>query len=108
MDLAKAYAAFRGSSIFLVVLASVVAIWVACHFLFNLDPDLGGLNTILSAEASISLAFFTMLGERQSRSHNKQMAVLADSLDEIRAMSNVLIAIAETQRDQIIEHKNKC
>lgn len=64
--LAAWYVKFRGSTWFLNGLLSIIGGWLTTHWIWHLDPDLGGINLFLSAEASISLAFFTILSEVQS------------------------------------------
>ncbi|MHB8388030.1 MAG: hypothetical protein ACYDBH_00450 [Acidobacteriaceae bacterium] len=64
---ARFYAKARGSMWFLFGLVAFITIWVAAHFLYGLDKDWGVINLILSAEASVSLAFFAMISEQQER-----------------------------------------
>ena len=66
MDIAAVYGKFRGSKAFLVGLCSFIVIWMTLHFLVPVfDPEMGFINLILSAESSISLAFFAYLSSIQ-------------------------------------------
>lgn len=65
MDIAKTYAKFRGSTWFLCGLTAFILGSLLCHFFFGFDKDLGMTNLFLSAEASLSLAFFTVLSDKQ-------------------------------------------
>lgn len=98
-DLARSYARWRGSPVFLLTLMAFVAVWLVLHHFTHFDNDFGALNLCLSTEASVSLAFFTMMGERQTSESAKAMAALADTLEEVRAMGTAILAMAEAQRD---------
>jgi uncharacterized membrane protein len=65
-NLAKAYATFRGSRTFLFGLIGICAFWLFLHFYLNVDSDFGMMNLFLSFEASVSLAFFAMVGDSQN------------------------------------------
>jgi len=97
-DAARWYAKLRGSPIFVVGLLAFVSTWLILHALFNFDHAFGALNLVLSTEASVSLAFFTMMGDRQASDNARSMRALADTIDEIRAMNKVLLASIELQR----------
>lgn len=79
MNFASIYSKFRGSTWFLLILIGVMVVWLAAHFLFGTDRDLGGLNLFLSFEASVSLAFFTMVSDAQTAEARKQ----TDRIEEI-------------------------
>lgn len=104
-DLAVLYATFRGSKAFLVGLVAFVGTWLAFHFIVGFDADFGALNTILSTEASVSLAFFTMVSDRQSRAQQKQAEAMAAMISDVRSMAESLIGMAEGERcmfDEIV------
>lgn len=82
---ARAYTQFRGSKIFLGLLILMVAGWLGAHWLFGLDPDFGGINLFLSAEASLSLAFFTIVSAMQD----------ADTADRMRYQEKMLEYLSE-------------
>lgn len=65
INVAKTYAKFRGSTWFLLGLTGLICCSLLAHFLFGFDKDFGITNLFLSAEASLSLAFFTMLSDQQ-------------------------------------------
>lgn len=71
INLAGWYTRIRGSKTFLLGLLSFIGVWVTLHFLFRFDRDWGALNLILSSEASIALAFFTMMSERQEAAQRR-------------------------------------
>ena len=58
--LAKSYATFRGSPVFIAVLVLGVTIWLLGHWYFGVDKDLGEINLILSIEAGVSSALLIM------------------------------------------------
>lgn len=103
-DLARSYAKLRGSPIFVLGLMLFVASWLVLHYFTHFDSDFGALNLCLSTEASVSLAFFTMMGDRQTSDTARAMAVQADAIEEIRAMAAVLIEVAQSQREQLKAH----
>lgn len=96
-DFARLYATFRGSKAFLSGLVTFVAMWMGIHFLTGFDSDWGMLNLFLSLEASISLAFFTMLSDKQDAHSNEQAA-------DVRRIAESILTIAETQRDMLADH----
>lgn len=106
-NFAAAYAAFRGSKTFLLGLLSIVACWLSIHFIAGFDADFGLLNTFLSIEASISLAFFTMMGDAQSREQAKQTAELERAVNEILRIGTACLEVAQTQRDILREHSRE-
>lgn len=89
-NFASIYSKFRGSTWFLLILLGVMGIWLTLHFLVGTDRDLGGLNLFLSFEASVSLAFFTMVSDAQTAEAKKQ----TDRIEQILQMMD--------QRDQKI------
>lgn len=104
MDLARTYAAFRGSPIFLLILTAYVAGWIGVHYVTGFDPEFGILNMSLSIEASVSLAFFTMIGERQARMQSKQTASLTSIVTDVRNMSVSMIEVAKAQKAVLETH----
>lgn len=100
-DIARWYARMRGSPVFVLGLVTFVASWLTLHWIFDFDHAFGALNLCLSTEASVSLAFFTMMGERQTSDNARSMAALADTIGEVRAMSKVLLALAEAERESM-------
>lgn len=58
--LAKHYAAFRGSPVFIGVLVVGVGLWLLGHIYLGWDRDLGEINLILSIEAGVSSALLIM------------------------------------------------
>lgn len=105
-NVATIYSKFRGSKGFLIGLATFIGLWMTFHFLFGFDTDFGDLNTILSTEASVSLAFFTMVSD-------KQASIEKLIIEEIRRIGASTLEIAIAQRavteliikklDQILE-----
>lgn len=59
-QLSARYLALKGTKWFVIIIMIVIAVWMVTHFVFGMDADLGGLNTFLSSEASISQAFQAM------------------------------------------------
>lgn len=106
-NFAAAYATFRGSKTFLIGLLAIVACWLTSHFLTGFDDGFGLLNTFLSIEASISLAFFTMMGDAQSREQAKQTAELERAVNEILRIGAACLDVAQTQRDILREHSDE-
>lgn len=89
-DLATSYTKFRGSFTFLLLLSVVISGWLGLHFAFGIDSDFGALNLFLSSEASVSLALFTMLSDKQAAD---QAAVMA----EIQRLGRASLVAAEAQ-----------
>lgn len=61
------------------------------------------LNLMLSTEASVSLAFFTMMGERDAKNTQAAMVEHAKDMDQLQSMSKLLITMAEVTRDEIAQ-----
>lgn len=102
-NLAEWYAKLRGSPIFVLVLIAWVGTWVTLHSIFGFDPEFGMLNLMLSTEASVSLAFFTMMGERDAKNTQAAMVEHAKDMDQLQSMSKLLITMAEVTRDEIAQ-----
>jgi len=85
-NFAQIYASFRGSKNFLIGLSAFVACWLTFHFTLGYDKDFGALNTILSTEASISLAFFTMVADRQAEHQKETLRTLLTMSKAIQLM----------------------
>lgn len=94
---AQLYARFRGSKAFLVGLCGFVAIWLGFHFVFGIDKDMGELNFMLSLEASVSLAFFSMLSDAQDSAQR-------EIVNDIRRIGEATLNMAEAQRDMLADH----
>jgi hypothetical protein len=56
---------------------------IIAHFSLGTDKDFGALNLFLSAEASISLAFFTLMAEEQDKINLELEYDQEEKLDEI-------------------------
>jgi uncharacterized membrane protein len=81
INFAKWYAKFRGSSVFLFGLLGYIVTWLVLHKLLSWwDKDLALINLTLSAEASISLAFFAMMQEQTDLHHAELMTAIKDML----------------------------
>lgn len=89
---AQLYAKARGSKAFLVGLCAFVFVWLAASVITGFDHDHGLINLILSLEASISLAFFALVGEKQ---YQATMALLA----EVRALLDAI----KSEEDEILK-----
>ncbi len=92
-DMAKLYTKIRGSRWFLFGLTGFIGTWMAGHFMFGWDGTWGVLNLVLSAEASVSLAFFAMISDQQERAASArmdQMIKLLELSDKIDAHSKKL------------------
>jgi uncharacterized membrane protein len=84
MDLAKTYAKLRGSAGFLIGLVAFITVWLVGSKILGMDKDHGMINLILSAEASISLAFFAMLQEKTDARVQDQMEVIHNLLANMK------------------------
>lgn len=106
-SLASTYAKFRGSRGFLFGLVVFVGSWLVFHFIFGFDSDFGELNTILSTEASISLAFFTMVSDAQSEWVNRIILEIremgAAGLDVSKAQRDVMLSTSKTVEELAVE-----
>src|SRR5260370_38158152 len=83
INIAKTYAAARGSQWFLVGLVLLVLVWLTFSFITGFDKDHGLINLCLSAEASISLAFFALLNDQQDAKFEAILEKLDDKVDDI-------------------------
>lgn len=101
MNFAKIYSRFRGSSWFLGILVATCTLWLSSHWLFGMDKDLGGLNIFLSFEASISLAFFTMVNDAQSEAAKKQTDTMEAILLKLEANDQKVLEIVEDIQDEV-------
>lgn len=83
MQFASVYAKARGSKWFLIGLVLFVISWLSMSYLSGFDKDHGLINLCLSAEASISLAFFALLNEQQDAKFEQILEKLDDKVDDI-------------------------
>jgi len=83
-NFAQLYAKARGSKTFLYGLLSFIFAWLAVSRATGFDADHGLINLILSAEASVSLAFFAMMGDKQDAQHREQVAAMLALLQAIK------------------------
>ena len=91
--LASAYTNLRGSKLFLLSLVSIIVGWIAAHFFLGIDREWGALNLMLSSEASIALAFFTMIAHKQDKNqadvaayHQKQLEYILEIATAVHAI----------------------
>lgn len=102
---ASAYAKFRGSPAFLIVLASYVLLWivwnVACAHGFlpqvlalDTPGDWGTLNVVLSIEASISMALLLMDNAKCEANQHQQLTTI-----QHLAEASIILLEAERRRD---------
>jgi hypothetical protein len=88
--LAAFYSSLRTSIAFMASLASFILVWVACHFAFGYDPDWGGLNLILSMEASLGMSLFMSMAAQHD-------AALEAILKEIRDQNRMILNLERAQ-----------
>lgn len=105
MNFAKIYSRFRGSTWFLGILVGVCSFWLISHWLLGLDKDLGGLNIFLSFEASISLAFFTMVNDAQADAAKKQTDTMEAILRKLEANDQKVLEIVEDIQEEVDGHE---
>ncbi len=86
--IAGAYARFRGSRLFLIVLTAVILFWVIWNSIPGLphfDGDgFGRLNLLLSSEASISVALLIMANDKQDHAQSVQQKYMLHLLEAVR------------------------
>lgn len=98
-NFAQIYAKARGSKSFLYGLCFFIAVWLTLSHITGFDADHGLINLILSAEASVSLAFFSMLSEEQDRKHQEMMAAILALLQAIKSEEDSILK--EVSHDQL-------
>ena len=101
MDLAKTYAKLRGSSGFLFGLIIFVMLWLSASYITGFDKDHGLINLCLSAEASISLAFFAMLQDRNDIASKAQMDIIEQILKKMDERDQQLLVIVEDIQEEV-------
>jgi hypothetical protein len=101
MNFAKLYSKFRGSTWFLGLLVGACTFWLTAHWLFGMDKDLGGLNIFLSFEASISLAFFTMVNDSQAEAAKKQTDTMEAILRKLESNDEKMLEIVEDIQEEV-------
>ncbi|MDR6393067.1 DUF1003 domain-containing protein [Paraburkholderia phenoliruptrix] len=90
-NFARVYAKARGSKTFLYGLMAFILVWLTISQITGFDADHGLINLILSAEASVSLAFFAMMGEKQDAQHREQINAMLALLKAIKAEEDVIL-----------------
>ena|ERR1700679_3474786 len=90
-NFAQFYAKARGSKTFLYGLMGFILAWLAVSSITGFDTDHGLINLILSAEASVSLAFFAMMGEKQDEQHRAQMEAIMGLLTAIKSEEDTIL-----------------
>ncbi len=101
MKFAGIYAKARGSKWFLIGLLSFIGTWLSFHFTVGFDKDFGMLNLFLSSEASIGLAFFTMLSDQQTHEAKAQTLVIQQILEAIQAQDKKVLEIVEDIQEEL-------
>lgn len=96
-NFAVLYAKARGSKAFLIALCTFVGGWLTLSGITGFDADHGLINLFLSLEASISLAFFTMVSDKQTEAQNR-------IIEDIHRLGRAILTMAEAQRDQMTHH----
>ena len=96
INFAQFYAKARGSKWFLFGLLGIIATWLTVSRLTGFDLDHGLINLFLSAEASISLAFFTLLSDKQ----NERFEEL---LKAIQKQDEKLLDVVEDIHDEVTD-----
>lgn len=95
------YSKIRGSAAFVIFLCLFVGGWLTIHHTTGFDPEFGMLNLFLSTEASISLAFFTMMGDKQDAANKRAIDELTDTVESVQAMSKLLLAMGEIKKTEL-------
>ena len=98
-NFAQMYAKARGSKTFLYGLLVFILIWLTISRLTGFDADHGLINLILSAEASVSLAFFAMMGDKQDAQHREQVDAMFALLKAIKKEEDQILQ--EVEHDQL-------
>lgn len=101
MDLANTYAKLRGSAGFLIGLVVFIAIWLTGSKILGVDKDHGMINLLLSAEASVSLAFFAMLQEKTDARVQDQMNVVHQLLSKIDERDGKMLEVIEDIHEDV-------
>ena len=96
---AAVYAKARGSKAFLIGLCTFVFVWLFLSATTGFDKDHGLINLILSLEASVSLAFFALIGEKQYQAIMALLSEIRALLSEVRAV----LSLIKTEEDQILK-----
>lgn len=86
MSFSERYMKFRTSWPFFIVLASLIAAWLAAHFLFHIDSDLGELNLVLSIEATLAVGMMGVDIAESSRARHRVDKYMLDLLEGIEAL----------------------
>lgn len=97
-NIARLYAKARGSKGFLYWLCLFIVTWLIVSTVTGFDHDHGLINLILSAEASVSLAFFAMLSDKQDEQHREQVAMMFELLKSIKAEEDVILEEVSDER----------
>jgi len=105
-NFAKIYSKFRGSTWFLAILLGTVVLWFLAHGYLGFDKDLGLLNIFLSFEASVSLAFFTMVSDFQNAETKKQTDAMESILHRMEAHDQALLAKVDDILEEVEEDGN--
>lgn len=100
-NFASIYSKFRGSTWFLLILLGIMMIWLTFHFLLGTDRDLGGLNLFLSFEASVSLAFFTMVSDAQTAESKKQTDRIEQVLQRMDERDKKVLEVVEEIQEEV-------
>lgn len=83
INFAQTYAKARGSKWFLLGLVGFIIVWLTTSRITGWDKDHGLINLCLSAEASISLAFFALLNDKQDAKFEQILEKLDGKVDDI-------------------------
>lgn len=106
MDIAKTYSKLRSSTGFLVSLVLFIVLWLMLSSITGFDKDHGLINLMLSAEASVSLAFFSMLQDRVERATKLQMDIMEQLLKKMNERDEKLMEIVEDIHEEVDQGGN--
>lgn len=88
---AQLYAKARGSTAFLVGLCVFAIVWISLSIITGFDRDHGLINLILSLEASISLAFFALVGEKQYQATMEMLKKIDAVLESVKKEEDIIL-----------------
>ena len=91
------YSGLRGSRVFVYGLSAFIAIWVGLNYATGFDAGWGGLNLLLSIEASIGMSLFMTVAAQQDAKLEEILAGIRGLLEEVREQNRALLHLDKAQ-----------
>lgn len=99
--LVNLYTKVRGDMGFLYGLCIFIISWLVLSMISGFDKDHGLINLILSAEASVSFVFFSIIQRKQDEMLKAQMIAIEHILKKMDERDQKLMEVVEDIQEEV-------